>query len=78
MQQESSDKQHKCDVRKLELVGKAKLVKLGEIGFVERKGRSRILRGKGNVEVFFPNKEDKRTVRYTKRVFLARYARYIG
>jgi len=77
MGEQDSSKQHKCDQRKLELVGRAKLIKLNEIGFVERKGRSRILRGTGNVEVFFPHKEDKKTVRYTKRVFLARYAQLI-
>ena len=78
MQEDSSDKQHKCDQRKLELVGRAKLLKLNEVGFVERRGRSRILRGQGNVEVFFPEKEDKRIVRYTKRVFRAQYAQYLG
>jgi len=71
-------KVEKCAARKLELIGKAKLVKANEIGFVERKGRSRILRGEGHVEVFFFQKEDRSSIQYSKRVFLAKYAEYLG
>lgn len=76
--QHKNSKAHKWNHRKLDLVGEAELVKLNKIGFVEKKGRGRILRGKGNVEVFFPEKEDKKTKRYTRKVFLAEYARYLG
>ena len=77
MQAEPSQKQHKCADRKLDLVGRAELTRANKVGFVEKKGRGRIRRGQGNIEVFFPEKEDKRTVRYAKRVFLAQYARYL-
>ena len=77
MEANNSEKQHKCADRKLALVGRAKLTKADKVGFVEKKGRGRIKRGAGNVEIFFPEKEDKRTVRYVKRIFLAQYARYI-
>ena len=78
MQTQSSTKKHKCEQRALALVGRARLVKLDKVGFVEKKGRNKILRGKGNVEVFFLEKEDKRSVRYVKRVFLAQYAQFLG
>jgi len=71
-------KSNKCHDRELELVGKARPKKLGDVGFVEKKGRSRILRGEGNVEIFFLEKEDRRNVYYSKRVFLAGYAEYLG
>ena len=71
-------KSNKCQDRQLELVGKARPKKLEEVGFVEKKGRGRILRGEGNVEIFFPQKEDRRAVYFCKRVFLAGYAEYLG
>jgi len=71
-------KSNRFQDRELELVGKARPRKLGEVGFVEKKGRSRILRGEGNVEIFFPQKEDRNSIYYCKRVFLASYAEYLG
>lgn len=71
-------KSNRCQDRELEFVGKARPKKLGEIGFVEKKGRSRILRGEGNVEIFFPHKEDRKSIYYSKRVFLASFAEYLG
>ena len=60
------------------MVGKARPKKLETVGFVEKKGRSRILRGEGHVEIFFPEKEDRRAIYFSKRVFLAGYAEYLG
>jgi len=68
----------KCEQRKLELVGKAKPRKLDSIGFVEKRGRQRLLQGKGHVEIFFPAREERRTIYYEKRVFLAQFAEYLG
>jgi len=71
-------KSNRCQDRQLELVGKARPRKLGEVGYVEKKGRNRILRGEGNVEIFFLQKEDRKSVYYCKRVFLASFAEYLG
>ena len=72
------EKPDKCRDRELQLVGKARPKALGEVGFVEKKGRSRILRGEGHVEIFFLEKEDHRSSYYSKRVFLAEFAEYLG
>jgi len=78
MQSSRMTKSNKCHDRDLELVGKAKPIKLESVGFVEKRGRNRILRGEGHVEIFFPEKEDRRAVYYSKRVFLAQYAQFLG
>ena len=78
MQKQTTSKLDKYQDRELELVGRARPKMLDQVGFVEKKGRNRILRGEGHVEIFFPEREDRHATYYTKRVFLAQYAQFLG
>ena len=63
--------------RRLHLVGMARAKKLGDVGFIEPEGRKAIVKGKGTVEIFYPEREERRTVYYNRRVFLAEFAEFI-
>ena len=55
----------------LVLVGKAKPKTLDDIGYVEERGRKAIKTGRGVVQLFFPAQQTRRTVRFSRRLFIA-------
>ena len=67
----------KCEDRRLRLVGKARSKALGDVGFIEETGKKAINKGRGAVEIFFLDREERRTIYYNRRVFLAQFAELV-
>ena len=52
------------------LISKAKPKALPDVGYVEERGRRAIETGRGVVPLFFPVQQSRRTVRFSRRLFV--------
>jgi len=61
----------KFEDKVLTLVAKAKPKALSDVGYIEERGRLAIRNGQGIVKLYFPESETRRSVRFSRRLFVA-------